>query len=78
LNSGPTPWATPPALFCDGVFQARVLRTICPIWLPTVILLISATWVARITSVWSFPKYVFFSSTLHSLLKHKFVNKWII
>jgi hypothetical protein len=30
LNSGPAPWATPPALFCDEFFRASVLWTICP------------------------------------------------
>jgi hypothetical protein len=29
LNSGPTPWAIPPALFCDRCFRNRVLGTIC-------------------------------------------------
>jgi hypothetical protein len=24
LNSGPTPWVTPPVLFCDGFFWDRV------------------------------------------------------
>jgi hypothetical protein len=38
LNSGPTPWVSPPALFCEGFFQDRVLRTICLGWLPTMIL----------------------------------------
>jgi hypothetical protein len=54
LNSGPTPWATPPALFFfffEGFFWDRVFQTICSGWLQTVILLISASWVARITSV---------------------------
>jgi hypothetical protein len=51
LNSGPTPQATPPALFCDGFLQDRASRTICPGWLWTVSLLISASWVARITGV---------------------------
>jgi hypothetical protein len=36
LNSGPTPLVTPPALFCEGFFQDRVL-------LQTMILLISAS-----------------------------------
>jgi hypothetical protein len=31
LNSGLIPWATPPALFCDGFFQDRVLRTTFPL-----------------------------------------------
>jgi hypothetical protein len=51
LNSGPTPWATPPALYCDEYFQDRVSWTICPSCLWTVVLLISASWVARITGV---------------------------
>jgi hypothetical protein len=46
---GPTPWATPPAqIFCDRIFRDRVLRTISPGWLRTMILLVSASWVARI------------------------------
>jgi hypothetical protein len=56
LNSGPTPWATPSALFLVmGFFWDRVLQTICSGWLWTVILLISASWVARVTGVshWS-------------------------
>jgi hypothetical protein len=36
-------------LLCDGFFQDRVSWTICPRWPPTSILLISASWVARIT-----------------------------
>jgi hypothetical protein len=51
LNVGPTPWVTPSALFCDGFFCDRVSWTICPGWLRTAILLISASWVARITGV---------------------------
>jgi hypothetical protein len=46
LNLGPTPWATQPTLFCDGFFQTRVLRTIYPSQLQTMILMISASWVA--------------------------------
>jgi hypothetical protein len=48
LNSGPSPWAAPPVLFLWRIFQDRVSRTICPGWLWTMILLISASWVARI------------------------------
>jgi hypothetical protein len=51
LNSGPTHWGIPPALFCVQCFQDRVLRTICLGWPWTVILLIYASWVARITGV---------------------------
>jgi hypothetical protein len=34
-----------------GLFRDRISRTICPGWLRTTILLISASWVARITGV---------------------------
>jgi hypothetical protein len=37
--------------FCVGYFQDWVLRTICPSWLWTAILLISAPWIARITGM---------------------------
>jgi hypothetical protein len=37
--------------FCDRVFWDRVSWTICLGWLRTVILLISASWVAGITGV---------------------------
>jgi hypothetical protein len=32
LNSGPSPWATPPALFLWRVFQNKVSWTICLGW----------------------------------------------
>jgi hypothetical protein len=52
LNSGRTPWATPPAIFCDESFQDRVSsRTTSPGWLWTTVLLIFASWTARITGV---------------------------
>jgi hypothetical protein len=51
LNTGPSPWATLPALFCNGIFWHKVSRTIFPGWLWTVILLISASWVVGITGV---------------------------
>jgi hypothetical protein len=37
--------------FCDGLFWDRVSRAICLGWLQTEILLISASWVARITGM---------------------------
>jgi hypothetical protein len=37
--------------FCVGFFWGRVSWTVCPGWLRTVILLISASWVARITGM---------------------------
>jgi hypothetical protein len=46
LNSGPIPWATPWAFFWESSW-----RTICLDWLQTLILLISASWVARVTGV---------------------------
>jgi hypothetical protein len=49
LNSGSSPWATPPALFDMGIF--RVSLTICTGWLQNMILLISASWIAKITGV---------------------------
>jgi hypothetical protein len=51
LNSGPTPWATPPTLFWNGFFQDRILRATCLDWLQITILLISVSWVARITGM---------------------------
>jgi hypothetical protein len=53
LNLGPILWATPLALLCEGLFffLNRILWTVCLGWLWTVILLISASWVARITGV---------------------------
>jgi hypothetical protein len=51
LDSRSTPWATPPTLFCDGLFWDRVSRTVCLDWLQTPILLIFVSWVARITGV---------------------------
>jgi hypothetical protein len=40
---------SPPALFCEGFFEIGSHRTICLGWLRTTILLICASWVARIT-----------------------------
>jgi hypothetical protein len=44
-------WAIPTVLFCAAYFWDRVLWTICLGWLQTTILLISASWVARITGM---------------------------
>jgi hypothetical protein len=51
LNSGPSPWITPSALFLWRFFEIGSHGTICPGWLQTVILLISASWVATIIGV---------------------------
>jgi hypothetical protein len=55
---------TPSVLFCAGYFQDRVSQTLCPGWPRTVILLIFASWVARITGVshWPPAKKPFFLS----------------
>jgi hypothetical protein len=50
-TQGLIPWATPPAIFCVGFFWNRVSWTVCPGWLQTLILLISASWAARITGI---------------------------
>jgi hypothetical protein len=50
---------------CDRLFQDRVSGTICPGWLRTAILLIFASWVARIISVSHWHLATF-------LLKHAF------
>jgi hypothetical protein len=65
LGRRSTTWTTQSALFCDGYFQDRVSRTIC--WLWTLIFLISASWVARITGVSDrCPAIVTLSSISHS------------
>jgi hypothetical protein len=51
LGRHSTTWAIRPAFFYIGYFQDRVLRTICPGWLGTLIFLISASWVAKIAEV---------------------------
>jgi hypothetical protein len=38
-------------LFCEGFYRDGVLQTICPGWLRTMILLIAASSVARITGM---------------------------
>jgi hypothetical protein len=47
-NSGPSSSVTLTTLLLWRVFQDRVSQTLCPDWLWTAILLISATWIARI------------------------------
>jgi hypothetical protein len=44
-----TSCSTLPDFFCDGYFWDRVSQTICPGWTWTIILLISASWLAKIT-----------------------------
>jgi hypothetical protein len=79
--SGPTPWATPPALFCDGFFQDRVSWTICTSWLQTSLFLISASWVARITGVShqcsalsSFSKGIYYQYLMPCTLYFQYFN----
>jgi hypothetical protein len=64
LNLGPTPWTTLPTFFfVMGFLEKGSHRTVCLAWLPTEMLLISASWVARITGVsyWH-PAFFFFFS----------------
>jgi hypothetical protein len=52
LNSGPTPWATPPALFCEGFFKTGSHKLFA--WAgfePRSFSLSASCWVARITGV---------------------------
>jgi hypothetical protein len=51
LNLGPSPWANLPALFLWAVFRDRVSQNFLPRLGWTAILLISASWVARIIGV---------------------------
>jgi hypothetical protein len=51
LNLGPTPSATLPVHFCDGFSRDQCSWAVCPGWLLTMILLISASWLARITGL---------------------------
>jgi hypothetical protein len=46
------------AFYCDGFFQDRELWAICLGWLGTMILLISASWVAGITGGWEFLSWI--------------------
>jgi hypothetical protein len=55
LNSRYTPWATH-----DGSSRDRISWTICLGWLQTVILLISASWVAKITDMSTAAQLIFF------------------
>jgi hypothetical protein len=67
LNSGPTLWVTPPALFCERFFWDRILWTICIGWLQTVILLISVSQIARIIGVsHQCPAKAFFMIVCHN------------
>jgi hypothetical protein len=49
LNSGPSPWVTP--FFVKGFFKIGSPKLVIWGWLRTAFLLISASWVGRITNV---------------------------
>jgi hypothetical protein len=51
LSRCSTTWSTLPALLCVAYFQDRVSQTLCPVWLQTTTLLITASWVARIIAL---------------------------
>jgi hypothetical protein len=93
LNSRPTSWTTPPALFFVKFFSRWAHRTICLGWLWTVILLISASWVARITGVshqhlaflgqdysceWMEPEYTILYCEQHITLYRDFQISYIL
>jgi hypothetical protein len=58
-------WTTPLALFCVEYFEERISQTICQGLLQTMILLISASWVARIIGM---------SHQCLALMKHFFFS----
>jgi hypothetical protein len=64
--------------FCSGYFGGGVWKTICPGWLRTTILLISASQVARLTglSYWCLAM-VYFLSNLHAWLFTSTVFHWL-
>jgi hypothetical protein len=73
------PWATSPPLFlCAGFFRDRVSQIIFPGWLQTMTLLISASWVPRITAVshWS-ERCVLIVKTIQKATTYLF-TEWII
>jgi hypothetical protein len=70
-----TTWVSPPALLCVGYFQDRVLQTLCLDWLWTEILLISASWVSRITDIsHQHPAIKFHLAILFLLFKNFFLE----
>jgi hypothetical protein len=73
LNSGPTLWPTPPALSCDGFFfEIGPQELFARSWLRTTILLISASWVARIAG-----KNYFLSETTFNILDIPEQLSWV-
>jgi hypothetical protein len=81
LNSRSSPWATPPVLFCEGFVQDRVSQTIFLDWLPTAILLISASWIARIYRLryWLPIVFViFYFNHTYSFYGNKFILKTLL
>jgi hypothetical protein len=75
LNSGPSPWATPPVLFL--FFKIGSHGTTCLSWLWTDSLLVSASWVARITCVsHQYPVLVYFLRKDLTMWPMVVSNKW--
>jgi hypothetical protein len=62
-----TTWAIPPVHFALFILEMGVFQTICLSWPLTVILLISASQVARIIGVshWHLAAFWFLQSTIH-------------
>jgi hypothetical protein len=63
--------------FCDSYFQDRVSQTTCLGWLRTSILLISASWVARITGMshWCPALFVCLKQVL-AILPRLLLSSW--
>jgi hypothetical protein len=76
LNLGmyPAISATPQALFCVGCFWDRVSWNICPGLVSTLLFLISAFWVARITGLshWCLLCFFFFFNKISKKLSAGF------
>jgi hypothetical protein len=69
---------SPIPIFCDRVFWDRASQTICPGWFRTVILLIFASWVARMTGVshWCLEAALFFRYPRWFYPSVRVMNHW--
>jgi hypothetical protein len=60
--------------FCGGIFQDRVSQTVCLGWLQIVILLISTSWVARITGMNYWCLAIYFLLTILSWITYHSIS----
>jgi hypothetical protein len=78
LNSGPTPWATPLAHFCEGFFQDKVFPNYLPGLAWNCDPPVSASWGARIIDVSHqhlTQYFFFFIATESRLIQSVYVEK---